>query len=259
MKDFIQIQILMIILMFPMMANGQNNAPLINEKSEWYYDVHPFIGCFPCLIQFQNIKIIGDTIIQTKNCFILEKYSPGKICDDMGSSREYLYQEEQTIYWYNKYIDEFTILYDFAAIKGESWQIKVSNCSFTVQVDSISTITIDGFDRKVLHVSDERNYFTGSIIEQIGHTTSMFPKDIFYSCDDVACDSDFINGLRCYLDNGEIRYKKGEAECDSVYQSNPSTRKPEFSFLMHFEDSQGNKDSLRIGYDLEGSRVSILS
>ncbi len=36
-------------------------------------------------------------------------------------------------------------------------------------------------------------------------------------------------------------------------------RGQEFSFRMYFEDSAGNKDSISIGYDLNGSRDSILS
>jgi hypothetical protein len=244
MKNLIKIPILMGILMFSIMARGQENVPLINQNSEWFYDVHPFIGCFPCLLQFQQIKVVGDTIIQSKNCFILEKTSPGTLCDDMGTSREFIYQEGQEIYWYNKHIDVFTVLYDFAAEKGDTWELKVSTCSFIVRVDSISSININGIHRKVIHVSDEKNYFNGSIIEQIGHTTSMFPKEIYYECDEIACDSDFVNGLRCYLDNGEIKYKKGEIDCDSVYQLDVSVDELDTSTISIFPNPVDTKFSL---------------
>ncbi len=195
-----------------------SNESWPNEKSEWYYEVQPVVGCFPCIVKFQHIKVIGDTLIHDKACMIIEKSSPGIICDDMGKTKEYLYYEAQIVYWYNEHIDDFTVLYDFSAEKGSNWEIKVAECSFTVHVDSVSSISINGSIRKILHISDERNYFSGSIIEQIGHTTSMFPKDIYYECAGWACDSDFTNGLRCYFENGEVVFRKGTVDCDSTYQ-----------------------------------------
>jgi len=198
---------------------GQDFQNLLNNNAEWYYEIKPFIGCLPCVVGFQHIKAVRDTLINNQVCVILEKSNSGDIdiCDNMGSALEYLYAEGQKVYWYNEHLDDFTILYDFAAEIGGSWEIQVLDCNLLVTVDSTSIININSQERKILYIRDENNFFTGSLIEGIGHTRKMFPSDFFYYCQGVACDSDFIDGLRCYLENEVILYKPAIADCDEVY------------------------------------------
>ena len=188
------------------------------DSAEWYYEVQSLFGCYPCYISYQNSKIVGDTIILSKECKILQKYNASEICDNMGNITEFIYEENNKVYWYNRILEHFTLLYDFSAKSGDSWEIFVNSCSLIVNIDSISSLFINNQDYRVQHVSDENHYFTGDIIENIGHTTSMFPKDIYWVCQGVGCDSDFINGLRCYLINDIIVYKKDENPCDTTYQ-----------------------------------------
>lgn len=200
-------------------AYGQDFQNLLNNNAEWYYEIKPFIGCLPCVVGFQHIKAVRDTLINNQVCVMLEKSNSGDIdiCDNMGTALEYLYADEQKVYWYNEHLDDFTILYDFAAETGGSWEIQVLDCTLLVTVDSTSTIILNSQERKILYISDENNFFTGGVIEGIGHTRNLFPSDFFYNCQGVACDSDFIDGLRCYLENEVILYKPAIADCDEVY------------------------------------------
>ncbi|MBW6498045.1 MAG: T9SS type A sorting domain-containing protein [Bacteroidales bacterium] len=211
-------------------AYGQDFQNLLNNNAEWYYEIKPFIGCLPCVVGFQHIKAVRDTLINNQVCVILEKSNSGDIdiCDNMGTTLEYLYADEQKVYWFNEHLDDFTILYDFAAETGGSWEIQVLDCTLLVTVDSTSTIIINSQERKILYISDENNFFTGGVIEGIGHTRNMFPSDFFYNCQGVACDSDFIDGLRCYLENEVILYKPAIADCDEVYPV--SIKEINFSF-----------------------------
>lgn len=188
-----------------------------SENAEWYYEIQPMGGCFPCYVSFQNLKTQGDTIIQSKNCRILQRLNSLSICDNMGSVNEFIYQSNDTVFWYNKTLEEFTILYNFKANAGDSWEIFVNNCSFIVDVEEIDSVQLNGSYYNRLHISDENDYFTGTIIANIGHTTSFFPRNIFWECEGFGCDSDFIDGLRCYMQNDTLIYKRNTDECDTSY------------------------------------------
>ncbi len=205
-------------------TNAQQYQPISNINSawpslnaEWYYEIQSMGGSIPQYITYQQTKIIGDTTILTKNCMVMKKLNAQNICESMGREYEYLYKSGDTLYWYNPDMNGFTPLYIFSALVGESWDIAIGNCSFSVSVDSINTVIINNKTERVLYISDFDNYFSGEIIEDIGHTTSFFPKDIYWSCNGVGCDSDRINMLRCYLVNDTLQYHWSLAPCDTNY------------------------------------------
>ena len=222
-----QIFVFMALLLLPSVFLAQQNK-IANEKtnkdnwppnnSEWYYQVNPLWVSFPRYVSYQNTKVIGDTIILSKECRILQKCNVTLICDNMGSDTEFIYEENNKVYWYNRVLENFTLLYDFSAGNGDFWEIFVDSCSFIVNVDSVGLLSVNDQDCKIIHISDENHYFTGDIIENIGHTISMFPKDIYFTCKGVACDSDHIYGLRCYLQNDTLIYKRDETPCDTIYE-----------------------------------------
>ena len=193
-----------------------NTWPVLN--TEWYYEVQPLGGIFPRIVSYQYTKIIGDTMLQSKKCRILKRFNKLNICESMGREYEYLYENSDTVYWYNQDLKDFTILYNFAAEAGDTWEISVRNCSFTVSVDSVNTVVLNSKNHKVLYVSDADNYFTGKIIEGIGHTKSFFPKDIYWYCRGVACDSDVIDVIRCFLQNNTLVFHLDSTPCDTTYQ-----------------------------------------
>ena len=195
---------------------GQENtwAPI---GTKWYYEVTPLF--WYDLTKFQELEIVGDTVINSKECAIIQRLNLLNLCDNSGREYEYVHKSEDTIYWWNPDIYNFTILYDFSASKGDSWEIVVANCPLTIIIDSVSSILINEKEHRILYVTSQpsAHYFSGKIIENIGHTTSFFPKDIYWECQEVGCDSDQIDGFRCYLENEQLIYSEFDKECDAIY------------------------------------------
>ena len=124
---------------------------------------------------------------------------------------EYIYEDGDRIYWWNKDLEDFTLLYDFGAEEGDEWDINGGWYTITVHVDGVEEMTFQGNTYRVLHVTDP-NYqlFTGDIICGIGHQKSFFPGT------PMAKDYE-VDGLRCYWQDGELVLNMGEEDCDAVY------------------------------------------
>lgn len=187
--------------------------------AKWYYEIQPSIGCFPqCQVSYQLIESIGDTLIKDKNCRILRKINLQSNCD--YETTAYTYQNSDTVFWYNKNMNKFTILYIFNSNKGDSWNILVDSCYVGVVVDSIAYKEINNKLLKVLYVtSDDPVFSNGEIIENIGHKFSMFPYENYWICKySRTCEDDKLFGLRCYEDNIIGFYNSNiKIPCDTIY------------------------------------------
>lgn len=209
----------------------QMKAQVLNNQTEWYYQTICGPGAFLCDIAYQKLEITGDTLIQGHNCSVVSKNNSIPVVNDTEYDYEYIYESNDSIYWYNRFMQQFTLLYDFNANPGDVWEIKVYDCTFNVTVDSVNEANYNGTTRKVFYVSDPSYYFSGKIIEGVGHTVSFFPRDIYYKCKyNVAPDGQHINGLRCFQnDSIFLNFKK--IPCDTTYSfvviSNEKTNKPE--------------------------------
>jgi len=116
------------------------------------------------------------------------------------------------VYWWNKDLEEFTVLYDFAAEEGDEWEIKVGTESITVHVDAVDIFEYDGESFKQLHISDVGNVFNGDIVVNFGHLTSFFPEKLMNRNGDFTVD-----GLRCYWVEDVLVYHNGDEDCDAIY------------------------------------------
>lgn len=52
----------------------------------------------------------------------------------------------------------------------------------------------------------------------------MFPDDIYWECNGAACDSDYLDGLRCYLEDNSMIYKPVDVACDTSYLITTNSR-----------------------------------
>ena len=95
-------------------------------QPEWYYEIQNENGS----ITYQHLEYAGDTTINHKEVTIIIRtntlYDKGEHTE---TTREYIYEERtlrgNKVYWWNKDLQEFTVLYDFGAQEGDSWVIKV--------------------------------------------------------------------------------------------------------------------------------------
>ena len=181
----------------------------IPEGSEWYYEIQNDDGS----ITYQHLEYTADTTINNKRPKIIIRSNTQYDRDwQTEVTHEYILEENNKVYWWNKDLHEFTTLYDYNAEAGDEWEIKVGLESFTVHVDSTGIFEYEGTSSKVIHISDAGNYFSGDIVVGYGHMTSFFPEKL------MRRDADFtVNGLRCYWVGDALLYHNGDEDCDAVY------------------------------------------
>ena len=188
-------------------------AVVLNEifplGSEWYYEIQNENGS----ITYQYMYQAGDTIINDEPTHILVKINTLYDKDlHQDVSHEYVYERDGKLYWWNKTLEEFTVLYDFGAQEGDSWVIKVGTETLTMHVDAVEEIEYEGRTYRMLRVSDPEGLFSGNIVCGIGHLTSFFPERLMDNGDGIR-----VEGMRCYWSEGELVFKYGDEDCDAVY------------------------------------------
>ena len=184
------------------------DAPFI-IGNEWYYEIQNEDGS----ITYQYMYQAGDTIVQDEPTHILVKINTLYDKDlHQDVTHEYVYERDGKVYWWNKTLEEFTVLYDFGAEEGDSWTIKVGTESLTMHVDAVEEIEYEGRTYRMLRVSDPEDLFSGNIVCGIGHLTSFFPERLMDNGDGIR-----VEGLRCYWIEDELVFKPGDEDCDAIY------------------------------------------
>ncbi|CAN0481632.1 unnamed protein product, partial [Discosporangium mesarthrocarpum] len=169
-------------------------------------------------INFIEIRVIGDTIINNQNCKILERTRQS--CN-ARPLREYMYEEDQKVYFYDERNAAFNLLFDFGVDRDSSWKmIRVNPYEYEeleeieIRVDSISyKITERGDSIKVQNISFESEvypYRTELVFDKIGFNTGLFPFRF------ELCDGNFENEMRCYEDANFGKVTFVEIDCQFV-------------------------------------------
>lgn len=192
--------------------------------AEWYYSRPE--GLMPPNEGYILYKVFKDTIIQERVVRQIKKtyfHANGKQITDLGY--EFTYLEDNVVYYFKD--GDFYTLYDFNAQPGDKWAVYGHDnigdfCKYDpigkVVVDSVSTITINNYELKVLYTSPDSSSkwgFQGAIIEKVGSLGHFLPMAV-----ECAVDIPYENGmLRCYQDSLFGKYKtylweKSEYDCD---------------------------------------------
>ena len=178
--------------------------------SEWYYEILNDDGS----ITYQHLEYVADTTFDNKEVKIIIRNNTlyDKSRRD-AVTKEYLYEENNIVYWWNATIEQFTVLYDFGAQQGDEWEIRVGAETLTMHVDAVEQYEYEGSVFKMMRVSDPENLFSGMIICGIGHLTSFFPEKLMNPGKSYR-----VEGIRCFWQQGELVFKYGEKDCDEVYE-----------------------------------------
>lgn len=193
---------------------AQEFAPL---GSTWHYkNIEAISGLYE---GYLKITTIGDTLIQGRQCRILEKLEYRTNGAVVHEGFHYLSVEGDTVW---RYADDgqFYIIYNFAANPGESWTTRTLDDTFgneeqyTVTVDSVSTMNVNGIDLRMQYCSTDHltlSWFNGEVVERLGGLAFMFPFNYAF------LDWDIRLGLRCYSDSLLGQYNSGIAsDCESL-------------------------------------------
>jgi len=166
--------------------------------NEWYYEIENENGS----ITYQYLYQAGDTIVQDEPTHILVKINTLYDKDlHQDVTHEYVYERDGKVYWWNKTLEEFTVLYDFGAHEGDTWVTKVGTETLTMHVDAEEIVEYEGRFYRMLHVSDTDDIFSGDIVCGIGHLTSFFPERLMDNGDGIR-----VEGMRCYWVENELPY-----------------------------------------------------
>lgn len=188
--------------------------------AKWYYEMTP--GGPPVLTIIESVK---DTTILSKQCKELKTYVINYEMDSTGHYHydtsychqlQYLHYDSSIVYLYDKTLNNFYILYNFNAIKGDTITVKNSlfpeYCPyqgsggnlFQYKVDSIADTIIDGINLRKQFISATQNatwffddypYHEYSIIERIGSLQYLFGEPKVQVLEGV------VYYLRCYSDS----------------------------------------------------------
>ena len=186
------------------------HLPMGEGNLEWYYEIQNLNGS----ITYQHLEQAADTTVNDKTVTIIIRtntlYDKSEHTD---VTREYVYEEDNIVYWWNKDLQEFTVLYDLGAQEGDSWVIKVGTASLTMHVDAVEQYEYEGRVFKMLQVSDVDDLFSGTIVCGIGHLSSFFPERLMTRGKGYR-----VEGIRCYWREGELFFKYGNHDCNEVYE-----------------------------------------
>jgi len=181
------------------------NGAIFPRGIEWYYEIKHVNGD----VTFQHLEYTADTAINSRRVKIITETNTMYDKTDWVDY-EYIYEEGDLVYWWNKELEEFTLLYDFGAVEGDMWIINGGGYTITVHVDAVQFVNYENQIYKILSVSDQNHLFTGDIICGIGHQKSFFPEGPIVK--------DFeVEGLRCFWQDGELLLTLGDEDCDAVY------------------------------------------
>lgn len=177
--------------------------------TEWYYEIQNENGS----ITYQHLQYTSDTVIHDDHTHIIIRINTLYDKDfHTEQSFEYIYANDNKVFWWNKTLEEFTMLYDFNAEVGDEWVIKVGEEQLLMHVDAEGTMVYNDETFRTLTVSDPEGLFSGTIICGLGHETSFFPERL------MSKEADYrVEGIRCVWQYGQLIFQQDETACDEVY------------------------------------------
>jgi hypothetical protein len=181
--------------------------------AEWHYGKGYAFSPAWSYIKWESV---GDSIILGKSCKIL-KQTYENCAEDYFGQQVYLYENNDSVFLWNNHFNQFSLLYDFNALKDSSWVFYNDSCTFNIKVDSVYSTLINAHTLKCLKLSFSSNWVRGSyeVIEYIGGKQLPLP-DLLTHCSGMIVDIDYYKDIRCYQDSIIGFYQFDTVACTAV-------------------------------------------
>ena len=184
------------------------------EGAEWYYNYEFYTAGGNTAMWRSYVKLthVGMQEINEINCYVLEEYyhrtNDYQINDEV--TLRYIFIDDEQIYEVEEGIKY--LLYDFSKQVGEYWILpKYNDTVFVIGNEEI--LLTNGENCTALHVSSsarETWRFPSVISNRFGgglENGYFFPTPALLG-------ANFIDGLNCYMENGEIVHKYSTNDCN---------------------------------------------
>lgn len=193
------------------LIKAQSFAPI---GAKWYYSSAAY-GMAPPYAEYYLYEASKDTAVNGTNCRKIEVHEFKYNGTTQQDKPVYVYDNTDTVFYYNDLHDRFFPLYIFNVNTGDTihyyllgnWQ--GTDSLWTVKVDSVTEFISGSDSLRGLwtHPVDEYYNFWAPYYRKIGSTGMMFPY--FYN---MILESD--GPIRCYSDSS-FSYNFSGAPCDS--------------------------------------------
>ncbi|HKR06774.1 MAG TPA: T9SS type A sorting domain-containing protein [Bacteroidia bacterium] len=201
---------------FLLLFNSSYSQPFGGNNAVWHYDLcwwwNQPIPCEPVILNSSPPDTINGISYYT-----ISYDNPFWVCtpDTVFT----VYESNDSVYYWLSTSSRYTMLYNWNAMPGDTEVVYGDTFigvedSAMIKIDSTSIININGFNKKIFYTSYAGGgnglMFGGTIIEDIGSTSFLFPQS-------GSCDP-FPDALRCYEDTiiGLYQPWNPGIECDTV-------------------------------------------
>lgn len=195
----------------------------IPAGAEWNYNYGPDIGGGIAVI---TLKYTGDEMVQSKMCKRLDVFTtrayvwnPSDTTSGQSVNPYYLYENGDTVFFFNELDSNFYVLYNFDAQVGDSWKFPARECDslVTIQVVSKDMVVINNDSLRSMEVVIRQNYSpldprtsidTQRIIEKLGVLDRYFMLEHNLDC---VTDLTIPGPLLCYKNDSFPTYQLNDS------------------------------------------------
>jgi hypothetical protein len=236
-----------------LLANLSLHAQAPPTGTIWYYHQSALFGENGDYIKIQIEK---DTVLAGRIC---KKFIGGFGCAALPARGEFVYYENKKAYRYDFTRNQFWLLYDWGANRGDTVTIYVPRPtvvdSFKIRIDSISTWQPNGETLRIMQTSrigaSRWIYPSLQIIEKVGANAVYFPQ--FTACDPIQFGS-----LRCYNEPNRNAVTFVPYKCDTVIKRVGTSELLQNRHIEVFPTPSVSTLNLRLDERIEGGfRLSI--
>ncbi|HRP39086.1 MAG TPA: T9SS type A sorting domain-containing protein [Chitinophagales bacterium] len=192
------------------------------EAQKWWYSVEHCIVPGYCEYSPMILEVDGDTLINGITCAKLKKSRT--TCSDVYNEYiySYIYYDSTKVFQFNRFLNDFILIYDFSANIGDSLKVisstysNTDTCHNLYKVTTIDSVSINNHWLPLLN----GKIFNQEILGRIGYLNKYFLPEPCGSEGGVAvsCFDYILANLRCYEDSTLGLFRRWDSiPCDTIY------------------------------------------